>query len=497
MTTETYRILLVEDDDEQAELLKEYLTISGPFVTERTNTIKGFWKQISSSKYDAILMDYSLPDGDGISTLGKLTHRNHSLPVFIISGHCDERLAIRAMQLGAKEYLVKGTDDLRRLPSLMHKAVQETRNRSKEQKSLETNRIFEIVFNNLPEIVVVWDREGYITYLNNTAENFFTTTADKIRGTAVKDFYRVNFSLEKFEPTPNHQELIITKRQFGQNESQITVISKLKALRTEGATQEHIGFLDVMQMTSTAADFGNAEYFDQGDLHERARFHTIMGLFPEYIESLNAAITHTDSQQQTALTNLNPGTNGHDSSTLYENAGGNAGCILKNMQDLTGSLSDPSDSGSINPTIESAVNMLNTVFQSRDINIVIQLAKNLPAKEVNRGLLLDLWITILRLSADRIPQGQPGNIYIQSKSADNSIQVDIVNDAVPDVEENSQLEPKDMRQYNAKSTNHDIEMDICLAIIQSLQGSMMIESVPRRGSIMRVTLPVEGKSDNK
>ncbi|MCK4726108.1 MAG: hypothetical protein KAT29_09905, partial [Anaerolineales bacterium] len=156
-----------------------------------------------------------------------------------------------------------------------------------------------------------------------------------------------------------------------------------------------------------------------------------------------------------------------------------------------------SDSGSINPTIESAVNMLNTVFQSRDINIVIQLAKNLPAKEVNRGLLLDLWITILRLSADRIPQGQPGNIYIQSKSADNSIQVDIVNDAVPDVEENSQLEPKDMRQYNAKSTNHDIEMDICLAIIQSLQGSMMIESVPRRGSIMRVTLPVEGKSDNK
>jgi DNA-binding response OmpR family regulator len=463
MTTETYRILLVEDDDEQAELLKEYLTISGPFVTERTNTIKGFWKQISSSKYDAILMDYSLPDGDGISTLGKLTHRNHSLPVFIISGHCDERLAIRAMQLGAKEYLVKGTDDLRRLPSLMHKAVQETRNRSKEQKSLETNRIFEIVFN----------------------------------GTAVKDFYRVNFSLEKFEPTPNHQELIITKRQFGQNESQITVISKLKALRTEGATQEHIGFLDVMQMTSTAADFGNAEYFDQGDLHERARFHTIMGLFPEYIESLNAAITHTDSQQQTALTNLNPGTNGHDSSTLYENAGSNAGCILKNMQDLTGSLSDPSDSGSINPTIESAINMLNTVFQSRDINIVIQLAKNLPAKEVNRGLLLDLWITILRLSADRIPQGQPGNIYIQSKSADNSIQVDIVNDAVPDVEENSQLEPKDMRQYNAKSTNHDIEMDICLAIIQSLQGSMMIESVPRRGSIMRVTLPVEGKSDNK
>jgi CheY-like chemotaxis protein len=492
MITETYRILLVEDDDEQAELLKEYLTISGPFITERTNTIKGFWEQISSSKYDAIIMDYSLPDGDGISTLGKLTYHNHSLPVFIISGHCDERLAIRAMQLGAKEYLVKGTDDLRRLPSLMHKAVQETRNRSKEQKLLETNRILEIVFNNLPEIVVVWDREGYITHLNNTAENFFATTTDKVRCTAVKDFYRVNFSLEKFDPTPNNQELIIAKRQFRQNESQIAVISKLRALRTGEPTQEHIGYLDVMHTASTAADFGSAVYFNQGDLQEGARFHTIMGLFPEYINNLNAAIAHVGSQQQTALMNLNPDTSGHDSATVFERAGGYVGCILKNMHDLTGSLSDRSDSGSINPTIESAVYMLSTLFQSKDINIVTRLAKNLPTKDVNCGLLLDLWITILRISADRIPHGQPGNIYIQSKSAGNSIQVDIVNDAVPNAEEYSQLEPKDTRKYNAKSTNHDIGMDICLAIIQSLQGSMMIESVPRRGSIMRVTLPVEG-----
>ncbi len=492
MMTEAYRILLVEDDDEQAELLKEYLTISGPFVTERTNTIKGFWKQISSAKYDAILLDYTLPDGDGISTLGKLTYRDHSLPVFMISGHCDERLAIRAMQLGAKEYLVKGTDDLRRLPSLVHKAVQETRNRSKEQTSFETNRILEIVINNLPEIVVVWDRNGYITYLNNAAENFFSTTADKVRGTAVKDFYRVNFSLEKFEPTPNHQELIIAKRQFRQNKSQIEVISKLRALRTGEPTQEHIGYLDILQTTTTASDFGSTVNFNQGDLQESARFYSIMGLFPEYIGKLNDTMAQICSQQQTALANLNTSNNGHDPSTPYEAARRYAEHILNNMLDLIGPLSSHNESSSINPTIKSAVHMLNTLFQSRDIIVVAQLAENLPVIDGNRGLLLDLWTTILRIAADRIPHGQSGNIYIQSKSAGNSIQVDIVDNAVPNDEGFSRLMPKDMSQNNTKSTNHVIEMDICLAIIRSLKGSMMIESVPKRGSIMRVTIPVEG-----
>ena len=492
MMTEAYRILLVEDDDEQADLLKEYLTISGPFVTERTNTIKGFWKQISSAKYDAVLLDYSLPDGDGISTLGKLTYHNQSLPVFMISGHCDERLAIRAMQLGAREYLVKGTDDLRRLPSLVHKAVQETRNRSKDLKSIDTNPTLEIVFNNLPEIVVVWDRDGYITYLNNAAENFFATTAEQIRGTAVKDFYRDNFSLEKFEPTQKDEELIITKRQFNQNEVQIEVISKLRALRAGDGPQEHIGYLDIMQMTTTVSGFGSSVYINQEDLQESARFNTIMGLFPEYIENINNSITHVCSQQHTALANHNPSNSSHDSSTPFEAAMSHTEHILNNMLDLTKPLSDHSESSSINLTITSAVDMLNTLFQSREINVVAQLTENLPVKNVNRGLLLDLWAAILRIAANRIPHGQPGNIYIQSKSAGNIIQVDIVDYAVPIDEGVSQLMPKDMSQNRAGPTNQENEMDICLAIIQNMQGSMMIESVPKRGSIMRVTLPVEG-----
>lgn len=496
MMTEAYRILLVEDDDEQAELLKEYLTISGPFVTERTNTIKGFWNQISSTKYNAILMDYSLPDGDGISTLGKLKNRNHSIPIFMISGYCDERLAIRAMQSGAKEYLVKGTDDLRRLPSLVHKAVQETRNHSKEQKSIETNSILEIVLNNLPEIVVVWDREGYITCFNSAAENFFATDAGKVRGTAIKDFYRINFSLEKFDPTPSHQELITTQRQFRHNGEQIGVISKLSALRTGETTQDHIGFLDIMQSTTPASDCGSPAYFNQSNLQESARFLTIMGLFPDYVENLKDTIAHVCNQQQTALANHNPVSKKHDSTTLFEAARDHTGHILNNMHDLTVTLSDHRETSSINPTIESAVYMLSTHFQSRDINVVTQLADDLPGKDINRGLLLDLWITILRIAIYRIPHGQPGNIYIQSKSAGNNIQVDIVDNAVPKYTGFSQLMPKDMSQNNAMSPNYEIEMDICLAIIQSLQGNMMIESVPKRGSITRVTLPVEGISDN-
>ena len=63
-----------------------------------------------SQQPDIVLLDMNLPDGDGLEFLEAITTDNliNKLPVIMLTGERDERIAVQAMKLGAADYLVKG-----------------------------------------------------------------------------------------------------------------------------------------------------------------------------------------------------------------------------------------------------------------------------------------------------------------------------------------------------------------------------------------------------
>lgn len=101
----TFRILVVEDESDYREVLVDYLAMKG-FEADGIESIADYRSLNDPASYDLIVLDRTLPDGDGLSILE--VHRQKSnIPIIIISGlgHLDDR--IKGLEADADYYLVK------------------------------------------------------------------------------------------------------------------------------------------------------------------------------------------------------------------------------------------------------------------------------------------------------------------------------------------------------------------------------------------------------
>jgi putative nucleotidyltransferase with HDIG domain len=100
------RILIVDDEPMIREVLLERLTNAG-FQCEAAHNSAEALKQIRNRPYHLILSDISMPGGDGISLLRQIKSEQPDLDVVMLTGVVDVETAIRAIRLGASDYLTK------------------------------------------------------------------------------------------------------------------------------------------------------------------------------------------------------------------------------------------------------------------------------------------------------------------------------------------------------------------------------------------------------
>ena len=100
------KLLIIEDNVDLMQGMKEYLSTEGYFCGIAT-TMRTALEKISFYEYDCILLDISLPDGNGLSVLQKLKELNKADGVIIISakGSLDDKL--KGLEIGADDYLTK------------------------------------------------------------------------------------------------------------------------------------------------------------------------------------------------------------------------------------------------------------------------------------------------------------------------------------------------------------------------------------------------------
>jgi len=72
---------------------------------------------------DCVLLDYRLPDGDGLDCLRKIRQRHPDVPVIIITGAGSEEIAVEAMKLGATDYVVKHGKYVLTVPVVVREAL--------------------------------------------------------------------------------------------------------------------------------------------------------------------------------------------------------------------------------------------------------------------------------------------------------------------------------------------------------------------------------------
>ncbi len=105
-----YRLLLIEDNPGDVLLIEETLaeTSAEEFELAHAGCLDHALRLMNVERFDAVLLDLGLPDSDGLATLAAVQSAVGAAPVLVLTGMDDERSALKAVQLGAHDYLVKG-----------------------------------------------------------------------------------------------------------------------------------------------------------------------------------------------------------------------------------------------------------------------------------------------------------------------------------------------------------------------------------------------------
>ncbi|MEH1970029.1 hybrid sensor histidine kinase/response regulator [Nostoc sp.] len=198
MAGKNIKVLLVEDNPGDVFLLQEFLkevttiVVDLMFVERLSEALNYLAKEI----FDVILLDLSLPDSQGLETFVIAHYQAKATPIIVLTGINDETLAIRAMQEGAQDYLVKGqvTGDL--LVRSMRYAIERQRADDALRHSEER---FRVALKNSPIFVYNQDRELRYTWVYNPPSG---VTVEEILGKQDLDII----------PVQDAQHLIAIKR---------------------------------------------------------------------------------------------------------------------------------------------------------------------------------------------------------------------------------------------------------------------------------------------
>jgi PAS domain S-box-containing protein len=142
MLTHSRQILIVEDSPEDREIFRQYLDedLKNAYTFCEVATGEKGLESFKVKPPDCILLDYRLPDMDGLEFLSELRNKtngnNPFIPVVMLTGYGDEKIAVLAMKNGVSDYLVK--DDL--YPEQLQWAIANALEKSELQLKLEEQR---------------------------------------------------------------------------------------------------------------------------------------------------------------------------------------------------------------------------------------------------------------------------------------------------------------------------------------------------------------------
>jgi serine phosphatase RsbU (regulator of sigma subunit) len=144
MAEKRIRILLVEDDPDDVWVMRNLLgdRWDEPFDLVQVELLSAAVERCDEDRFDVILLDLSLPDSQGLETFFAMHAHAGDVPIVVLSGYSDEASAVKAVQTGAEDYLVKGQVNDRMLVRSIRYAIERSRRHRAEETMRDTSEEF-------------------------------------------------------------------------------------------------------------------------------------------------------------------------------------------------------------------------------------------------------------------------------------------------------------------------------------------------------------------
>jgi len=185
------RILMVEDNPGDVRLLREHLigdrSLAQVFQLAHVDRVEPALELLGNTSFDAVLLDLSLPDSQGIETLIRLHAARPGMPIVVLTSLDDEVLGLQLLQAGAQDYLVKGEVTA----SLLRRSLRYAVERKRAEVELLRSEIFlESIVENIPHMIFVKDaRELRFVRFNKAGEELLGHTRQELIGKSDYDMF--------------------------------------------------------------------------------------------------------------------------------------------------------------------------------------------------------------------------------------------------------------------------------------------------------------------
>ncbi len=273
--TQQRTVLIIDDSPEDREAYRRYLLRDQThhYIILEEESAEAGLAQCQKLHPDSVLLDFRLPDLDGLEFLEELNQQagDQAPPVIMLTGQGDEAIAVRAMKLGAQDYLIKGrtsaSDLLFTLNNVIKNAQLRRELQQRKAELQESQRFIQKIADTTPGIVYVYDlTEQGCVYINRGITDVLGYTADQISemgATILKqlmhpdDLQRVPEHLQQFDPLAEGKTLEFEYRMHDTQGNWHWLWSQEAVFKrnASGAIQQILGIaIDVTERKQVEAD---------------------------------------------------------------------------------------------------------------------------------------------------------------------------------------------------------------------------------------------------
>jgi len=264
MTDKKIELLYIEDDEGLATLAKRRLERSGKFAVQTCFTGASALEHLNSQTPVAVVIDYNLPDMNGLDILKYIETNYPSIVSVMVTGAGDERIAVNAMKHHAQEYLVKDAEGefmaslIMRIPKLVEKQGL----MAKQAKADREIRTLSAVISQSSEAIIIFDDGGKVVYANAALEAVTRYTPKELIGLSPSHpdsswpFKHKAWGM--VTSGKHHEEKIIERRH---DESQFSALLNISPIINADNVIEHyvVSLKDMSEFETLLAEFNQAQ----------------------------------------------------------------------------------------------------------------------------------------------------------------------------------------------------------------------------------------------
>jgi PAS domain S-box-containing protein len=525
--SESVNVLFIEDNPGDVRLVKEELSLASSTTMihlECVDRLEDGLERLASKHFEAILLDLSLPDSDGLDTLQRVLTIAPAIPVIVMTGQASEAVAMQAVQAGAQDYLIKGQVDGRLITRSIQYAIH--RKRAEEALRESEERLSGMIGSAMDAIVTI-DEEQRITLFNPAAEQMFHYSAAEAMGQPLDFLLPEPVRSIHREHVRLFGETRLTRRAMGS-------LEPLSGLRADGeefpieASISQLESRDHKFYTVILRDITERKRAEKAlqakneqvkvvsqQLWQAAKLATMGELAASIAHELNNPLATVSLRAEMLQARFSPDEPESRSIQIIDSEIKRMSSLVANLLQFSRRSSSQISTIKVNEEVANTLELIQYHLRKNSILTVQELSFELPLIQADRQQLRQVFLNLFTNAADAMPLG--GMLTIRTWSGEKpkagitapfqrqvtaslGLPVSDVSQVFIEVSDTGEgilpdrleriWEPFYTTKPEGKGTG--LGLAICRRIIQEHGGTIEVTSdgIPGKGTSVRISLPV-------